>query len=609
MRKIFITFSFLSTCIMFNTAGFSAPKRSVSATRKRAVTTTKTNVSGTYNTATGTYTPSSTTVITTTSSSTQNQSSEMACGKPATTDNVIAKRLCASAYSDALDLYCKNTTCTSAIKVAMNMNFGIPLLNGKNDEEKTVSINVNGTECKADDLDKFCSNFAEELVSGLWPLYSDQAKRERKTCNFAKAKFNAAQECFTYILSEKNNAGMTGFFDTKKLNDIDKGIEKRCGKQAIIDNYEKISIDSWDSNDDALFFNEKSNAVSGKVGTGANKKLSSSVATQFANIGNANWNISGKVGRFLDLDWDLKTSTYPREIVVLANTFITDGETSCGSKFRTEMQDTSFEIKNKQSNLEREIAKKGLLKGLFDYSINQASAIMGEEWADNVKDEGIVNSIKNAIDKKNNKPVYKSQNKEINELLTSCKDKKYKEDEFKTKLKEFIGKISIALDDILSAKKITVAKSYTNNFSLIDTDLKAIADKTKDPKIEITGIPEITETSTDDDVKTAITKIKDILKSLENANYDCKFKVDIENKKLEYTVNKYTPINWDDDNIEDTLRNQFKNTGIFDEIEKATEENTENWDIIKKLKEIKGLGEMLNNDKNKNFTPIPTEEK
>lgn len=209
----------------------------------------------------------------------------------------------------------------------------------------------------------------------------------------------------------KNDAGLTGFFDTKKLNDIDKGIEERCGKQAIIDNYEKISIDGWDKNDESLFFNESSNAISNKSGIGANKKLSSSVATQFANIGNANWNISGKVGRFLDLDWDLKTSTYPHELVVLANTFITDGETSCGSKFRTEMQDTSFEIKNKQSNLEREIAKKGLLKGLFDYSINQTSVIMGEEWADNVKSEGIINSVKNAVDKKNNKPIYKSQEK------------------------------------------------------------------------------------------------------------------------------------------------------------------------------------------------------
>lgn len=188
---------------MFNTEGFSATRRSATTNRKRVATTTKTNISGTYNTTTGTYTPSNSTTITTTSSSTQTQSTNMTCGTPATTDNVIAKRLCASAYSDALDLYCKNTTCTSAIKVAMNMNFGIPLLNGQNEDKKTVSIDVNGTECKADNLDKFCSNFAEELVSGLWPLYSDQAKRERKTCNFAKAKFNAAQECFTYILSEK----------------------------------------------------------------------------------------------------------------------------------------------------------------------------------------------------------------------------------------------------------------------------------------------------------------------------------------------------------------------------------------------------------------------
>ncbi|MGN0929848.1 MAG: hypothetical protein ACI4N3_04370 [Alphaproteobacteria bacterium] len=567
MKKTFIISTILLTCILFNTEIFSAPKRNASMARKRA-TTTKTNVSGTYNTATSTYTPTPTN-ITFANTSNATSKTSMMCGTPASNDNLIAKRLCANAYSQALDLYCKNTSCTSAIKVAMNMNFGIPLLSEKNEAGKIpVSIDVNDAQCYGDNLDKFCSNFAEELVAGLWPLYSAQAIRERKTCNFAKAKFNAAQECFNYILSEKNNTGLNNFFSTEKITEMDKEIDKICGKQAIIDNYEKISIDGWDENDNTLFFNESANTVSGKTGIGSNKKLSSSVATQFANVGTANWDISGKVGNFLDLNWDLKTSTYPRELTVLVNSFITDGETSCGSKFRTEMQDTSFEIEDKQSNLEREIAKKGLLKGLFDYSLNQASVIIGEDRANDIKGKGIVGSIADAVNKNKNKPTYNSQEKNISTLLTSCNQKteeefKKTEEEFKQEIENILNKINLDEKDI--------AKNYTN----IIKDLTKIRDATEDKKY-IT-FPEAND-------EKLIQKLEDIISELKNAKYTCEkgFKPKINEEKLTYNITySTTPTKWDETEIK-KIKEGFTST-ILDNYN-AT--NTKNWEEIEEIKTI-----------------------
>ncbi len=584
MRKSFIISIFFLNCILLNTDVFAAPKRTALSNKKRSATTSKTTVSGTYNTATSTYTPANMTVNIATAKS--EDSSAMSCGTPASSSNMVAKRLCATAYSDALGTYCNNTKCTSTIKVAMNLNFGLSILND-------VSIDVNGTTCNGDNLDKFCSNFAEELVSGLWPLYSDQAKRERKTCNFAKAKFNAAQDCFNYVLSQKNTAGLTGFFSTSKQNDIDKEIEKICGKDAIIENYKKISIDDWDENDNDLFFNEATNTVSNKTAIGANKKLSSSVATQFANVGNANWNISGKVGRFLDLDWDLKTSTYPRELTVLVNSFITDGETSCGSQFRTEMQDTSFAIKNKQSNLEREIAKKGLLKGLFDYSLNQASAIMGDEWADTVKGDGIVGTVKKAAEKRKNKPIYTPQNKKIKELSTSCNQ--YNEKEFK----ELINGYLITIKDTLD--KIDTGKSFTVNYPLIKTDLTEIVKQAiTDIDMSNYQYTNITDKSSDEEVKEAITDIKQnvvekLLKSEQKYNCDKGFRVDIDNKEYKFSIDysKEKEENWDENTIS-TIKALFENTAVLEELKSIIENKTEeelkeeieNWESIKPIIDI-----------------------
>ncbi len=394
MNKKIITYLITTFCIL-NTDVSASQRRSRANSTTRNATIRKTT---TINTTSLPLTIDTTNLnIINTNPNTYNQN-EIQCGTPAPIDNLIAKRLCATAYSTALGKYCSETECKSAISVAMTMNFGIPLL-------KDISIDINGTKCSADGLNSFCSNFAEELVEGLWPMYSSQAIRERKNCNFAKAKFVSAQNCFNYILSEKNNTGLNNFFDSSKITTMDKKIDELCGRDAIIKNYNMISIDEWTTKDDETFFNSMSNVVSGK-NLGSNKKLSSSIATQFANIGNANWDITGKVGNFLDGTWDLKTSSYPREITTLVNTFITEGETACGNDFKTEMQNTNFALENKQSSLEKEIAKKGLLKGLFDYSLNQASVVIGEELAQDIKDKGIYGKIKESMEKTPTKQNY-----------------------------------------------------------------------------------------------------------------------------------------------------------------------------------------------------------
>ena len=507
MRKFFITSIILSSAIITSQV-FSAPKRSLN-NKKRAVSVRKNNISGTYNSQTNTYTPSSTNLNIIKETPTET-STPTTCGIPASTDDVIAKRLCATAYSKALSKYCNNTSCKSAIKVAMEMNFGIPLL-------KDISIDVNGTSCSADNLDKFCSNFADELVSALWSLYSDQAIRERKNCNFAKAKFTSAQDCFNYILAEKNNSGLNNFFSTSKQTELDKGIEKRCGKDAIINNYKKITIDDWNESDENLFFNSATNTTSNIVGIGSNKQLSSNVATQFANIGTQNWNITAKIGNFLDGTWDLKTATYPRDLTVLVNTFITEGETTCGTSFKTDMQDTTFSITNKQSNLEREIAKKGILKGLFDYGINQASAIMGEDWAQQQKNDGIVLSIQKALDKGKNDILYTSQEEQLKNILNKCSS--YTESEFKQEVDNILANISNALSNIEKHKHIQNA--FINSYASIRSNLTILKDAEEKSNIEIPNYS-FTEKTSKEDVKTAITNLNNIIEKLKEKTYICK---------------------------------------------------------------------------------------
>ena len=97
------------------------------------------------------------------------------------------------------------------------------------------------------------------------------------------------------------------------------------------------------------------------------------------------------------------------------------------------MEDTSFEITDKRSALEKEIAKKGALKGLFDYTIkNTVGVIAGDNAAQDWINKGVGGKIKEASEKNEKKKIQKEIEKdiyatkgnnalkELNLLLTTC---------------------------------------------------------------------------------------------------------------------------------------------------------------------------------------------
>ena len=383
MKKVFFTWTIFMCCIVFGDTAFSATRKSSRLSKTRSASVK--NFSGTLNRSTFTGAVNSSYKI--------NDNNEMVCGVAPAVTNKVAYRLCALAMADALKTYCQNYSCQSKLKVGLSFDFGLSALS-------EVYADVNGVKCSGTKLNTFCLPFQEELLSGLWDLYSESNVRNRKNCNMAKAKYSVAQDCFQYIQSEKNQS-VGGVFDSSKISDLDKGIDAKCGRDAILKKYNLIAIDDLTDTDLNTYLGmaeNKGGVVSySSSGFQGKKKLSSTVASLFANVGDNTWNISGQIGKLADLKLDMKSNTYPRELVVIANTFITDGENSCGKDFASTMEDTSFKLVDKRSALERAIAEKGLLKGAYDMIAN-------DEW----KEKGIVGKIKESVDKNKEKKVCKN---------------------------------------------------------------------------------------------------------------------------------------------------------------------------------------------------------
>ncbi|MDR2099089.1 MAG: hypothetical protein LBO78_03645, partial [Rickettsiales bacterium] len=234
------------------------------------------------------------------------------------------------------------------------------------------------------------------------------------------------------------------------------GINGRCGREALLAKYEAIALDPIASEDERLLLKENVNTAWGA------KTLSSDIATKFANVGSGSWNFSGMAGKFLDTKWDFKSSTYPREIVMLVNAFVTEGETACGKSFRADMQETGFNLDSSLSSLEREIQKNGILKGLFDYGVNQIAAVKGEAWAQEMKEGGL-----GGIGKK--ECAYKS------DIVVMLSDGKA----VPAKIREMISALEIMRDGA------TNNKSAKNCYNIIYGDLQIIFENytvTKDGK-------------------------------------------------------------------------------------------------------------------------------
>lgn len=547
MKKLKFSFLFLIACITTNTTVFSAPQR-----RGRSSTTSTKKFRGTLQNNNFSIKNLSTT--TTLSTNDEN----MTCGVSPSPTNNLAKRKCAIAYSEGLKEYCKTYPCTSKIKVELSFSFALPNL-------ENIKTDINGTNCTGENLNKFCSPFTTSLLDGLWDLYSEQTIRERKNCNFAKAKYSAAQDCFMYIQAEKNNS-VGNIFNTKKITKLDKGIDEKCGHDAILNKYKNIAIDEWTEEDENKFFKgSKINSdglIEGTDTYQGKKELSSTVASLFANVGDNTWNYSGQIGKLAELNLDTKSSTYPRELVVIANTFITEGENSCGKDFKVDMEDTSFEISDKRSALEKEIAKKGALKGLFDYTIkNTVGVFAGDNAAQNWIDKGIGGKIKEAKEEKENKKIQeeikkdiyatKGDNalKELNLLLTSCNSSNPED------YNNITAKIYAILDEIDEVLNLTSIKDTDDDRTI--TIKQGQFDYNKDKISEVlTKILSFNRRPKDKDeikIEKTRTSFEYAIDEFKKSEFDCpngKFEERIKKEEKSITFDfKYT----DGENIVDIL--------------------------------------------------------
>ena len=489
MRKLknIFALSVITTllCSVASSNSISASKRAprTKSSTKRAATTTRVN--GNYNRTTGTFTKSGTTITTGNDTTFTNTDTSIVCGQPASANNNLAKRKCTFAYINALKLYCKSYPCTSKAKVQYSFNFGLPAI------EKSVSMDIDGTSCSGENLDKTCITYQGEILAGVWDIYSEKTVRERKHCNMARAKADVAQACLQYIQSEKSKS-VDGILDPSKKSKLDEGIDKTCGRDAIIDKYKYYSIDDWTDEDEQYLsgLSIKNDEIKVAKDFQGKKEMSSTVATLFANVGDNTWNKMGQIGKLIELKLDMKSMEYPREIIVLANTFNTELATSCGSDFVTQMADTTFELKDNRSALEREIARKGILKGTFDYLVdNSVGVIAGENSAKHVKEQGIVGLIQEKRqankDKNCNKDIYHKYYDDDLATLTSLKTVCDKVDETTTKIKTILAHLDSSLKEIENSEEKYKDCRFESNLKEMAEVIRLLSTFARDTTTEI----------------------------------------------------------------------------------------------------------------------------
>ncbi len=465
---------------MFNNTVFSAPKNSLRSSRTRSASVK--NISGTLDR--NNFTGSVSNVYS------MQDSNAMVCGVAPSSTNAVAKRVCAYAMADALKVYCKSYPCSDVLKVKFSFDFELPTLSN-------IFADVNGTACNGKKLNTFCLPFQEELLDGLWDLYSEKSIRERKNCNMAMAKYAVAQDCFQYIQSEKNQS-VDGVFNSSKISGLDKGIDEKCGREAILKKYKAIALDDLDDSDMNTYFG-MAKYEGGVVSFSSDnfqgkKKLSSTVASLFANVGDNTWNIMGQVGKLADLRLNMKSSTYPRELVVIANTFVTDGETACGKSFAADMENTSFNLLDNRSALELAISKKGVLKGTFDFVLDNTVGIVAENKSEDIKKKGIVGKVKETVEKNKEKKatrnVYPDADSDA-KILASCKEDV---DVVTKNVKNVLNNISNAISEIEKTDEKYRDTLLQNNQKIVSNLRKILEyDRNDDKKIELSSNPTLIE--------------------------------------------------------------------------------------------------------------------
>lgn len=498
-------------------------------------------------------------------------SNSMSCGVPAESLNNQAKRLCAVAMADALKLYCQNYSCQSKLKVELSFNFDLPTLS-------SISADVNGKSCSGKNLNTFCTAFQSELLDGLWDLYSEKSIRERKNCNMAMAKYSVAQDCFQYIQAEKNSS-VGGIFDSSKISDLDNEIDARCGRDAILKKYKSIALDDLSDADMNTYFGMASISGEGVLentnsGYQGKKKLSSTVASLFANVGDNTWNVMGQVGKLADLKLDMKSNTYPRELVVIANTFITEGENACGKDFASDMADTSFELADNRSALERAISKKGLLKGVFDFALDNTVAIVSEDKAEDIKKKGIAGKIKEAIDdskeKKAKRNVYPKA-EDDGKFLVACSGSV---DEVTTKVKSILSNIDNAISEIEKSDAKYREQLLENNKSIaLNLEKLLKFDRSDNSEIKMSSSPDLSE------LRSVVNKLKSV------PEFNCEGKGFIKSSSVSYN---FTFDKKDGDVIGEIIAKLVSSKNTFMEKFDASEADNKS-DFDEKLKSFRQI--------------------
>lgn len=236
---------------------------------------------------------------------------------------------------------CKNATETYAILQFDDLNLA---------SSSTVSIPSTYRET-------YCANFLETAVNKLWNSYDSVANLNEENCNVALARSLAAEACYRELLADKNT-------ETKSTRGTD-----ACSTAEVKKYYTQLTGET--------------NAPSSATGD--------DLQSIFSKVGKMSWkNITARIGRFADLNFSSNTDEYPRELVQLVNSLKSQGNVMCGPDRYTELYDTNFALSQTTSSIEKAVQEKGILKGTFDWGLDQAGIILGEDRIDNIKQNGIL---------------------------------------------------------------------------------------------------------------------------------------------------------------------------------------------------------------------------
>lgn len=262
-----------------------------------------------------------------------------------------AERECTNLVVQALKKQCKGTRdCKNATETYALLSFKDADLNS------TTDIKI-----PADYRETYCANFLETAVNKLWNSYDSVATLNEENCNIALAKSFAAEDCYLYVMTNQ----------TEKIIINEDDLKSRCGKKGIAKQYNTLTgEDKSELGDDKL-------------------------AEYFSKVGNIGVSdIMAYPARVMEGKIDFKSSSFPRELVQLVNTIKSQGNVMCGPDRYTELYDTNMPLEIKQTSLQKAIQDKGIAKGTFDWGLDQAGIVLGEDKIDSIRDNGMMGKKK-----------------------------------------------------------------------------------------------------------------------------------------------------------------------------------------------------------------------